>query len=62
MVARLTRNADKQRGFVNGALASVYESLRGNEAFTVRLHGTGNLAVACPMEEDGSLFLPCCYG
>ena len=36
---RLTRNFDKQRGFVNGAVGVVVESLRGNEVFTVRLQG-----------------------
>ena len=33
VVVRLTRNFDKQRGFVNGTVAVVCESLRGNEAF-----------------------------
>ena len=59
---RLTRNIDKVRGFVNGAVGTVCESLRGNEVFTVKLHGTGNLVLVYPMEEDGKLFLPCCYG
>ncbi len=27
-----------------------------------RLIGTGNLVLVHPMEEDGQLFLPCCYG
>ena len=36
---RLTRNFDKARGFVNGALGVVVESLRGDEVFTVRLQG-----------------------
>jgi len=57
---RLTR--DKQRGFVNGATGTVCGSLQGNAAFTVKLHGTGNLVLAYPMEEGGDLFLPCCYG
>ena len=59
---RLTRNFDKQRGFVNGATGTVCESLRDNAVFTVKLYGTGNLVLVYPMEEDGSLFLPCCYG
>ena len=58
----LTRNFDKQRGFVNGATGTVCESLAGNAVFTVKLHGTGNLVLVYPMEEDGALFLPCCYG
>ena len=61
MKVRLTRNFDKQRGFVNGATGAVCESLDGNAVFTVKLHGTGNLVLVYPMEEDGALFLPCCY-
>ena len=59
---RLTRNLDKQRGFVNGALAVVWESLRGNAVFVAQLVGTGNLVLVHPLEEDGQIFLPCCYG
>jgi len=59
---RLTRNLDKQRGFVNGATGTICESLRGNAVFTVKLHGTGNMVLVHPMEENGALFLPCCYG
>ena len=62
IMLRLTRNFDKTRGFVNGAVGEVVESLRGNAAFVVRLVGTGNLVLVHPMEEDGQLFLPCCYG
>ena len=62
IVLRLSRNFDKQRGFVNGALAVVCDSLKGNEVFTARLLGTGNLVLLHPMEEQGMLFLPCCYG
>ena len=59
---RLTRNFDKVRGFVNGATGTVWESLRGNAVFIVKLHGTGNLVLVHPIEEDGATFLPCCYG
>ena len=62
MKVRLTRNFDKHRGFVNGATGTVCEALHGNAVFTVKLHGTGNLVLVYPMEEDGSIFLPCCYG
>jgi len=62
LVIRLTRNLDKQRGFVNGATAVVYESLRGNAVFVARLIGTGNLVLVHPMQENGVRFLPCCYG
>ena len=58
----LTRNIDKMRGFVNGAVGTVCETPRGNEVFTVKLHGTGNLVLVYPMEEDGNICLPCCYG
>ena len=62
LVLRLSRNFDKQRGFVNGALCVVHESLDGNRVFTARLIGSGNLVLIHPMEEDSARFLPCCYG
>ena len=62
VIIRLSRNFDKQRGFVNGALAEVCESLRGNEVFTARLVGSGNMVLVHPTEEKGEKFLPCCYG
>ncbi len=62
VLIRLSRNLDKQRGFVNGALATVSESLRGNAIFVAKLVGTGNMVLVHPMEEEGAVFLPCCYG
>ena len=62
IVIRLSRNFDKQRGFVNGALAVVCESLRKNAVFTAKLVGTGNMVLVHPMTEGGERFLPCCYG
>ena len=62
LVIRLTRNYDKDRGFVNGALAVVCESLRGNAVFTARLVGTGNMVLVHPTVEKGERFLPRCYG
>ena len=62
LVLRLTRNFDKARGFVNGALCIVRESLNGNAIFIAQLLSTGNLVLLFPMEEDGARFLPCCYG
>ena len=59
---RLTRNLDKRRGFVNGALAVCVESLRGNEVFICRLVSSGNLVLVHPVEEDGRRFLPVAYG
>ena len=56
---RLTRNFDKTRGFVNGATGTVCQSLYGNAVCTVKLHGTGNLVLVHPVEENGALFLPC---
>jgi len=48
VIVRLSRNFDKQRGFVNGALATVCERLRGNAVLTARLHGTGNMVLIHP--------------
>ena len=62
LLLRLSRNFDKQRGFVTGALVYVEESLRGNAVFTARLVGSGNMVLVHPMEEEGQKFLPCCYG
>ena len=60
ILVRLTRNFDKQRGFVNGAVGVVWESLCGNSCFVVKLLGSGNFVLVYPTEEDGSRFLPCC--
>jgi hypothetical protein len=62
IIMRLSRNLDKGRGFVNGALAEVCDSLEGNAVFIARLLGSGNFVLIHPMEEDGAVFLPCCYG
>ena len=59
---RLTRNLDKRRGFVNGALAECVESLMGNVVFIVRLVSSGNLVLVHPIEEKGKRFLPLTYG
>jgi hypothetical protein len=58
----LSRNFDKQRGFVNGAYAVIEDALSGNAVFTARLIGTGNMVLVHPMEEESQIFLPCCYG
>ena len=62
LLYRLTRNLDKRRGFVNGALAVCVESLKGNEVFIVRLVASGNLVLVHPIEEKGQRFLPLAYG
>ena len=62
IIYRLTRNMDKARGYVNGALAEGIESLDGNKVFTARLLSSGNMVLIHSMEEEGRRFLPCCYG
>ena len=62
LLYRLTRNLDKRRGFVNGALAVCVESLKGCEVFIVRLVSSGNLVLVHPVEERGQRFLPLTYG
>ena len=62
IVLRLTRNLDKMRGFVNGAVCIVVEPLRGNSIFTAKLLSSGNFVLVHPLTEDGNTFLPCCYG
>ena len=62
IILRLSRNLDKMRGFVNGAVCVVMESLRGNTIFVAKLLSSGNFVLVHPMTEDGNTFLPCCYG
>ena len=62
LLVRLTRNFDKQRGFVNGALAVVRQVLKGNAVFIVELVGEHRRAGTLFLEEDGCRLLPCCYG
>ena len=51
IVLRLTRNMDKSRGFVNGALCIVVEQLDGNQYFVGKLIGSGNYVLVHPMHE-----------
>ena len=61
LLIRLTRNMDKDRGFVNGALGVVHHVI-DRSVFLVRLT-TGNLVLAHPTcADDGRAFLPCTYG
>jgi hypothetical protein len=58
---RLTRNLDKARGFVNGALGQVVEVFRHPDFFSVRLL-SGTLVMVHPVSYGGETFLPCVYG
>ena len=62
LLLRLSRNLDKGRGFVNGAFAEVVEPLRGNAVCVARLLSSGNYVLIHPLTEEGSVFLPSCYG
>ena len=53
---------DKARGFVNGAIGTVDEPLRGNAVSNVKLHGASNIVLVYPVEEDGNVYIPCSYG
>ena len=61
VLLRLTRNFDKTRGFVNGALVRVFEDL-GNGVIIAQLIESGNMVLIHQIEEKGRIFLPCCYG
>ena len=61
VLLRLTRNFDKRRGFVNGALAIVCEEL-GHGVIIAKLVETSTMVLIHLMEEKGITFLPCCYG
>ena len=60
-IVRLTRNCDKQRGFVNGAIGEIVTVLSPN-CFTVRLK-TGTMVLVHPICGNKEVpFLPCTYG
>jgi hypothetical protein len=61
---RLTRNLDKARGFVNGALGQIDEVFRhdrGVVVFSLRLV-SGTMVMVHPVSYSGETFLPCAYG
>ena len=63
---RLTRNLDKDRGFVNGALGTVKRVLLYDEeqrpiVFTVKLV-SGTMVLVHPIRIKKQLYLPCTYG
>ena len=57
---RLTRNLDKDRGFVNGAVGHIHVVL-SPDVFIVKLT-TGNLVLCHPVCAGDRTFLPCTYG
>ena len=57
---RLSRNLDKPRGFVNGALGTIREVLAQNVA-VVELE-SGKLVLLHPVTDGEQTFLPCAYG
>jgi hypothetical protein len=62
---RLTRNLDKDRGFVNGAIGQILHPFRRNGmltgVFTMKLTNGTRLLVH-PISDGGVQFLPCTYG
>jgi len=61
IVVRMTRNVDKPRGYVNGAIGIVKDVLWNNSVFTVEL-STGSMILVHPLREYDRSFLPCTYG
>ena len=66
VVVRLTRNVDKDRGYVNGAVGVVRRVLSRDESdiptvFTVEL-STGVHILVHPIYDKKRCFLPCTYG
>ena len=62
LYVRLTRNLDKDRGFVNGAIGVIEVVLSQPQGvFLVRLT-TGTLVLVHPIAVDDAQFLPCTYG
>ena len=62
MRLRLTRNLDKDRGFVNGAIGWVVQILNKEATvFTMKLTH-GSMVLVHPIHADGKTFLPCAYG
>ena len=58
---RLTRNLDKDRGFVNGAVGTI-EDILSDSVFTVKL-SSGVMVLVHPIHQgEGQPFLPCTYG
>jgi hypothetical protein len=60
MRVRLTRNVDKERGFVNGAVAEIEYVLK-KDVFVARTP-SGVRILVHPVQYDGHHFMPFCYG
>ena len=60
VMLRLTRNLDKGRGFVNGAIGEVFAIL-DDYVFILRL-SSGTLVLVHPIRVGGRTVLPCSYG
>ena len=65
MTVRLSRNNDKGRGFVNGAIGVIQEVLAPS-VFVVKLISNEALVLVHPMvdghKDRSNHFVPCCYG
>jgi hypothetical protein len=60
MRVRLTRNLDKERGFVNGALGTIVKVLR-RDVFVLKTTQGVHLLVH-PVHDKDELYMPCVYG
>lgn len=60
MRIRLTRNLDKDRGFVNGAVGTIVCML--SPCNFVLKTDRGVLLMVHPIAQDGRVFMPCSYG
>ena len=60
MRIRLTRNLDKDRGFVNGAIGTIVTML--SECNFVLRTDRGILLPVHPISQDGAVFMPRAYG
>lgn len=60
MRIRLTRNLDKDRGFVNGAIGTIVHML--SPCTFVLKTDRGVMLVVHPVAQDGKVFMPCSYG
>jgi len=62
LYVRLTRNLDKDRGFVNGAIGVIEVVLSAEDGVFLARLTTGTLVLVHPITEGDLTFLPCAYG